>query len=533
MRKFSSYGPVNTNLHYYAPRQALIEQALANLVGEDPGQGGHYITVWAPRQRGKTWIFQQVFHRLRSEPRYREAFDVVYVPLEYLKGERDSGAIAQALGQEITRALDLPPIAVREMWEIEQVFSPQVLRKPLILVLDEFDALIEEAISRITGVLRNIYIRRQIEADRPTGEKSYLLHGVALIGVRAVLGVENPRGSPFNVQRSLHVPNLTGEEVEGLFAWYTRESGQAVEPAVVGRLFDETRGQPGLTCWFGELLTETYNPDPTQPIGMAEFEHVYAAASQVLPNSNILNIISKARQEPYKGFVLDMFRTDEKVAFKFDDPILNFLYLNGVVDWEWESSTLTAVKFPSPFVQKRLFSHFAGELFREPGRLYDPFEDLSDTITDVSLDVRNLLRRYERYLQRNRGWLLKDAPRRADLRIYEAVYHFNLFTFLSRFLDGYGGATYPEFPTGNGKIDIVIRYAGQTYGLEVKSYRTPKQYREALQQAAAYGRQLGLAEITLAFFVERVDDASRQKYEAIYLDPATGVTVRPAFVQTE
>ena len=67
----------------------------------------------------------------------------------------------------------------------------------------------------------------------------------------------------------------------------------------------------------------------------------------------------------------------------------------------------------------------------------------------------------------------------------------------------------------------------------MKSYRTPKQYREALQQAAAYGRQLGLTEIVLVCFVERVDDASRQKYEAIYLDPATGVTVRPAFVQTE
>ncbi len=400
-------------------------------------------------------------------------------------------------------------------------------------MLDEFDALTAEAISSITGVFRNIYIRRQTEADRPTGEKSYLLHAAALIGVRAVLGVENPRGSPFNVQRSLHVPNLTFAEVQGLFDWYTRESGQPIESAVVARLFDETRGQPGLTCWFGELLTETYNPDPTRPIGMADFEHVYAAASQVLPNNNILNIISKARQEPYKGFVLDMFRTDEKVAFKYDDPILNYLYLNGVVDWEWESSTITSVKFPSPFVQKRLFSHFAGELFRETGRLYDPFEDLSDTITDTGLDVRNLLSRYERYLQRNRGWLLKDAPRRADLRIYEAVYHFNLFAYLSRFLGGYGGSVYPEFPTGNGKIDIVLRYAGQTYGLELKSYRTPKQYREALQQAAAYGRQLGLAEIVLAFFVERVDDASRQKYETVYVDPVTGVIVRPAFVQTE
>jgi len=39
-------------------------------------------------------------------------------------------------------------------------------------------------------------------------------------------------------------------------------------------------------------------------------------------------------------------------------------------------------------------------------------------------------------------------------------------------------------------------------------------------------------EITLAFFVEQVDDASRQKYEVRYTDPNTGVAVTPVFVVT-
>lgn len=533
MRKFSSYGPIDTDLHYYAPRQALIDQAVTELVGEDPAKGGHYITVWAPRQRGKTWIIQQALRRLQSEPPYRDAFNVVYLGLEYLKLERDTAGIVQSFARQLSRALGLPPRDIHEIKELEQLFHRDVLQKPLILILDEFDALTEEAIAGIAGAFRNVYIQRQTEWARPTGEKSYLLHGVALVGVRAVLGIENPRGSPFNVQRSLHVPNLTFEEVRGLFDWYTRESDQVIEPAVVERLFYETRGQPGLTCWFGELLTETYNANPTRPIGLADFEHAYTAATYLLPNNNILNIISKARQEPYRDYVLEMFRTDEPVVFKYDDPLLNYLYLNGVVDWEWDSAAPPQARFSCPFVQKRLFSYFAGELFRETGRLYNPFEDISDTITDENLNVRNLLRRYERYLQLNRGWLLKDAPRRADLRIYEAVYHFNLFVYLRRFLDGYGGSAYPEFPTGNGKIDILMRYAGRTYGLEVKSYRTPRHYQEALQQAARYAQQLGLTEITLAFFVEQVDDASRQKYEAPYTDPATGVAVIPVFIATD
>ncbi len=49
MRRFSSYGPINPKLHYYVPRQALVDQAVTHLVGEVPDEGGHYITVWAPR----------------------------------------------------------------------------------------------------------------------------------------------------------------------------------------------------------------------------------------------------------------------------------------------------------------------------------------------------------------------------------------------------------------------------------------------------------------------------------------------------
>ncbi|MCP4108110.1 MAG: hypothetical protein GY749_21615, partial [Desulfobacteraceae bacterium] len=55
MRKFSSYGPVDTDLHYYVPRKELVDRAYTQLKGVIPDKGGHYITVWAPRQTGKTW----------------------------------------------------------------------------------------------------------------------------------------------------------------------------------------------------------------------------------------------------------------------------------------------------------------------------------------------------------------------------------------------------------------------------------------------------------------------------------------------
>jgi hypothetical protein len=92
---------------------------------------------------------------------------------------------------------------------------------------------------------------------------------------------------------------------------------------------------------------------------------------------------------------------------------------------------------------------------------------------------------------------------------------------------------YPEFPTGNGKIDIIIKYSGKTYGIELKSYTDETAYKDALTQAARYGMQLGLSEIFLIFFVENIDDENRRKYEADYQDNTSQTKVMPIFIGTE
>jgi len=190
------------------------------------------------------------------------------------------------------------------------------------------------------------------------------------------------------------------------------------------------------------------------------------------------------------------------------------------------------VKFPSPYIQKRLFNYFARTLYHEMDGLYDPFEDLSDTITENSLNIPQLLLRYEQYLQANRELVLKNAPRRGGLRVYEAVFHFHIYLYLTRFLDSYKAQVQPEFPTGNGQIDLLIRHAGQLFGLELKSFANQRAYREALDQAAKYGQQLGLTKIWLVLFIESVDETNRQRFEIDYRDNKKGVTVHPQFVQT-
>ncbi len=524
MRKFSSYGPIDIEFNYYVPREQLIDQACQQLLGEDTNKGGHYITVWAPRQTGKSWVMLEAIYRLKAN----EAFEVAILSMQSTKNANDEESILDILVMRLKEWFrrDFPQIT--SFKQLSTLFSAPHFSKPLLLILDEFDAMDEEYISKFANEFRNIYLSRMNERDKKSHEKSCLLHGLALIGVRGVLGIENVKGSPFNVQRGLHIPNLTHAEVLELFTWYQQESGQKIEAEVVERVYYEFQGQPGLTCWFGELLTEEYNKhQPT--ITMRDFENVYALATNVLPNNNILNIISKAKQAPYQELLLDMFKTEEKIEFRYDDPMMNYLYMNGVISYETVDESTQYLKFPCPFVQKRLFNYFAYQFFGKSGRLYQPFEDLSDTITEDSLNVANLLRRFGQYLEKNRHWLLKNAPRRSDLRLYEAVYHFNLYRYLTDFMRRHDGQVLAEFPTGNGQIDLIIRYVGQVFGIEVKSYSDKTEYKKGLVQAARYAKKLGLTEITLALFVEAAPEVERRKYEVDYQQD--GVTVKPVFVE--
>ncbi len=206
--------------------------------------------------------------------------------------------------------------------------------------------------------------------------------------------------------------------------------------------------------------------------------------------------------------------------------------MNGVIDIEKTEDKKFYAKFPCPFIQKRLFNYFTDDIFDLLDNLYDPFEEIDNAVNKERLNIKNIMKLYRKYLMKNSDWILKHAPRRSDMRIYEAVFHFNLYMYLSRFIRRFKGEVYPEFPTGNGKIDLIIKYAGKMYGIELKSYTDRHGYNEALKQAAKYGDQLKLKEISLIFFVENINDENRNKLEVDYHDPQTDVKVMPVFVET-
>ncbi len=520
MRRFHSYGPVDCEDHFCIQRKELIERCIAQLVG-NPKKGGHYFTIWAPRQTGKTWLMRQIKEEIPRS--YPDQFAVYTCSFGDLRGMSYSASTkfkeSEALPKALIRVLEqeFPQKPIVKTWrEFRHVFSTEhaLWDRPLILLIDEVDTAPPVLLDVIAGRFREMYLNRE----------PHWLHGLALIGVRAVLGIESQRGSPFNVQRSLHVPNLTEDEVKELYHQYQEESGQTIVPEVVEAVYKTTNGQPGLVSWFGELLTETYNSSPDQPINPDTWKLVWLNARTVEVNNTLTNLIAKARDPEYQTFLTKVFATSD-IPFSFHTPLHNYLYLHGILEpmtiTEPNGELNNVCRFTSPFIQQCLYNALSGEFF-EAGMIIlalEPLDELTDVFEGNALNIPALLQRYRDYLARLKAkgmnpW--KDQPRRkTDVHLMEAVGHFHLYAWLKDVLQDLCVVS-PEFPTGNGKVDIHLK-CGQKQGIiEVKSFRNASRLKKDRTKAAQYAKSLKLDVVTMAVFVPVDDDTVLKKLSGEY-----------------
>ena len=508
MRRFHSYGPVDREQHFCVERRELVRQCTDYLIG-NPDKEGHYFTLWGPRQTGKTWLMRQVGEKISQE--HGKKFLTAYFSMQgiVIKDNDPDEIFLDRVPRLFLDGSDLE-IAPPGTWE-ELTFlfhrRKALFDRPLILFIDEFDSLPQGVIDRLVSLFRDIYLSRE----------KYLLHGLALIGVRAVLGIESESGSPFNIQRSLHVPNLTEDEAGKMFAQYQEESGQKTEPAVMSRLYEVTRGQPGLVSWFGELLTEKFNPGKDCPICMETWRETYRRACTTEWNNTVLNLVKKAGGK-YRPHIVRLF-TRSDIPFTLDAKWCSHAYLHGIIDYETQADTkgekTEICRFSSPFIQLRIYNSLTGELAGDRSQILalDPLDDLSDVLDAPVLNVPALIRRYRDYLERLEAGGLnpwKDQPRRADMHLTEAVGHFHLYAWLREAVGRYCVVS-PEFPTGNGRVDLRLGCGDKEGVIEVKSFTNLREHREAVGQASDYAKKLGLDRITLVTFIPTEDENVLEK----------------------
>ena len=254
MREFNTAGPIIPEDHYHiAPLARLDRDELLRLI-----ERKKYFVLHAPRQTGKTTILRALRDELNGSGQYR----CVYVDVETAQSAReDVGAAMQAILGALSRQerTGLGESYLRGVWReaLAEVGPHEALQevlgrwaeseaRPLVLLIDEIDALIGDSL---------LSVLRQLRAGYPDRPRRYP-QSVILCGVRDVRDhrirsrAENALvagGSAFNVKaESLRLGDLSQEQVRALLAQHTSETGQAWTYAALREVWDATRGQPWL-----------------------------------------------------------------------------------------------------------------------------------------------------------------------------------------------------------------------------------------------------------------------------------------------
>lgn len=533
MRRFNTTGPCDPTLHYYVPREELLQQTLKQIEGEGCDgitKRGRYFTLYAPRQTGKTTFVEAIGRRLGEE--------YLFLVLSFegmidVTEEEFCQLLAFRLNAKLSLCgIDLPekgPWRIAELPRFFQIMR-QITRRRLVLAIDEFDSLTGDYVGKILHVFREIY------SDRGT---LYNLHSLILIGVRNLTEIYLEHASPFNIADEIRLEPFTRTEVFDLIGQYEKETRQTFSPAVKDKIYTETNGQPGLVNELCQLLVERFNPiDPDRlrkgevepvEIGMDAFTRMLDYYINAYISKNVSNIISKAKEE--ETSVLRLFDTVVKVPYMVDEPWQKHLQVNGIIEYEEDPNSLRKyVKFSCPIYQKKLYAYFKPKLdlaFEQRNYLL-PGEDYRSYLrSDGTLDLMAVLKSYQRYVNRRGSKAFSFAKQRRDGTRYEAVYHYSLDAYLSSFVDRLGGYSSVEFPTGNGRVDIWIWLNGRRYVVEVKSYVDETLLARAKVQTAQYARSEGLCEAYLVIFTE-VHDRTANTLD--FTEEVEGIKVYGVFI---
>ena len=155
-------------------------------------------------------------------------------------------------------------------------------------------------------------------------------------------------------------------------------------------------------------------------------------------------------------------------------------------------------------------------------------DSLTDIFSGSILSLGALLDRYKKYLQRLKAKGLnpwKEQPRRkSNHQLTETVGHFHLYTWLKQAI-GRRCVISPEFPTGNGKVDLHIKYDLQQGIIEVKSFVDAYQLNQDRTTAAQYAKDLGLDQVTMAVFIPVEDETVLEKLSSDEVVKEVQVTV--------
>lgn len=495
---FNTTGPCKADKHYMLnPLERLGD--VRKLIDNEL-----YFVVHAPRQTGKTTTLEALAAAITSEGKYTalrfsceagRAFGNNIGKVEALI----VGAIEKASSVNLPPELRCPPIPTAPEGGLISAFLTkwaQVSPRPLVLFIDEIDAIFDESLISVLHQLRDGF------NSRPHAfPQSVVLCGLRNVRDYKVLSGGEPRlgtSSPFNIKSdSLRLANFTEAEVAELYEQHTSETGQQFEPDAKTKAWELTDGQPWLVNALANHIIGKMKIPVNQLITSLDIER--AAQALILERQTHLDsLVDKLTEDRVRRIIEpalagQMIGTD----FTYDDDV-SYVRDLGLI------APSDPVRISNPIYREVIVRVLTA---RSSGVI--DLDRKSFVATDGALDVNIILKEFAAWWAENGEFMLSSGY------YNEAAAQLVFMAWLQRVVNG-GGIIDREYGVGRGRIDVLVRWPlpnaqttrdwqREAFELKVWAEAKPDPLTQGLLQIEQYLERLSLTHGTLVIFDRRKD----------------------------
>jgi hypothetical protein len=502
---FNTAGPCKPELHYVLPPLARVNLSeLESLIAAQK-----YFVLHAPRQTGKTTCLLALEDHLNRRGEVR----ALYGNVEAAQAARENVAaglrvILATLAERAATLLGDSFLLDRYQGVIESAGAEGALHillsrwarssvRPVVLLLDEVDALVGDTLISVLRQLRAGY------ADRP----SAFPQTVVLCGVRDVRDYRIHSsvhqeiitgGSAFNIKaESLRLGDFTRNDLEALYGQHTAATGQAFVAEALAWAWEQTRGQPWLVnaLAYEACFRLPAGRDRARPISLACLET--ARENLILRRETHLDQLTDKLREERVRRVIEPMLAGQTAAGDFQPDDIQYTVDLGLIRREVNGALSIANRIYHEVIPRELTADTQSGLHQQPGWYVG---------AEGRLDLVKLLAAFQTFFRENsEAWLERFNYR-------EAGPHLLLQAFLQRIVNG-GGRIERQYALGRRRVDLLVRWPvgrgaearEQKAVIELKVVRHSREatLTEGLEQTVAYAEGCGAEEAHLLLFERR------------------------------
>jgi hypothetical protein len=501
-KHFNTAGPNISQLHYELDPLARIDLAdVLDLIAQQ-----RYFVLHAPRQTGKTTCLLNLRDALNNGSDYT----ALYVNVEPAQARRNDVSaamlgIASQLSEKIAFALKNPELEATLMVQARATDGSDVLRKmlatasayspkPLVVFLDEVDALIGDTL---------ISLLRQIRAgytDRP----AHFPQTIVLCGVRDVRdyrmtmadGEVITGGSAFNIKaESLRLGDFSRAELLALYQQHTVATGQEFSEDAIELAWLSTQGQPWLVNALAEQAVWKTKENLDRSITISLEKMRAAREALILRNDTHLDQLADKLREPRVRAVIEPMLMGERTqAHEADEQ---YVFDLGLIRRDAVTKSMRPANAIYAEILPRVLNRIA------QSNLHN--DDIRASWQNAAgrLDPRQFLLNFLDFWREHGETMVRAVP------YHEAAPHLVLMAYLQRVING-GGRIEREYAAGSGRLDLLVIVGDQRMAIEVKVWRTGRKdpLSEGLSQMQRYLQRLDMDTGYLVIFDQRAEATS-------------------------